>query len=405
VIYRKCLDSAIRSGRIGAIVSGVSTPGKAPTGGPRGVLVLAIPVALVLLTLAHGFPLLALHAHMLGIPEIALRLVAVTLVASVAGSVGVLLLRRPLWGTAFALVLVVFLSFATFAGCLSNAPWWLEIFSHFRLQYGAGLLLGVVYFSVSRKSFAALAAAVVASVNLYFAAPQLLARPTVHAGSGRTLRLATANLHKRNEDAAKVLDFVRQEAPDVLFFEEFTSEWQSKLRSLDGAYPHAIFAPQEGGVAGVAVLSRLPLRSRETLLLAGEGFPSIEVEVEVAGRTLRLLAVHPPAPRNARLFRIRNRIYAALSEIARESSEPVVVAGDFNSTPWAYSFRRLLEDGGLEDTSEGRGFQWSWPAGFWPLAIPIDHCLVRGVRAVNRHMGSDIGSDHYPLVVDLSFDD
>jgi len=342
---------------------------------------------------------------MLGIPEIALRLVSVALVASVAGSAGLVLHRRPRWGGAFVLVLVVFLSAATLVGCLTNAPWWLEIFAHFRLQYGAGLLLGVVYFSISRKTVSALLAGLVASLNVYFTAPQLFSRPTVHATSGTTLRLATANLHKRNEDAAKVLDFVRRETPDVLFLEEFTPEWESRLHSLDGAYPHAIFAPQEGGVAGVAVLSRLPLRSRETLLLAGEGFPSIEVEVEVAGRTLRLVAVHPPAPRNARLFRIRNRIYAALSEIARESNEPVVVAGDFNSTPWAYSFRRLLEDGGLEDTSEGRGFQWSWPAGFWPLAIPIDHCLVRGLRAVNRHMGSDIGSDHYPLVVDLSFDD
>lgn len=59
----------------------------------------------------------------------------------------------------------------------------------------------------------------------------------------------------------------------------------------------------------------------------------------------------------------------------------------------------------MKDSSEGRGLQWSWPAGFRPLAIPIDHCLTSsGLRIDSRGMGPYIGSDHFPLVVDLEID-
>jgi endonuclease/exonuclease/phosphatase family metal-dependent hydrolase len=52
------------------------------------------------------------------------------------------------------------------------------------------------------------------------------------------------------------------------------------------------------------------------------------------------------------------------------------------------------------------GLQWSWPVGLWPLALPIDHCLVsEKVEVVDRWMGPDVGSDHYPLVVDVRLRD
>ncbi len=48
-------------------------------------------------------------------------------------------------------------------------------------------------------------------------------------------------------------------------------------------------------------------------------------------------------------------------------------------------------------------FQWSWPASFWLLAIPIDHALVsEDVRVLDRRMGPSIGSDHLPIVLDIA---
>lgn len=43
----------------------------------------------------------------------------------------------------------------------------------------------------------------------------------------------------------------------------------------------------------------------------------------------------------------------------------------------------------------------TWPVGFWPLRIPIDHALhSAGVIVRDVRVGPDVGSDHFPLVVE-----
>jgi endonuclease/exonuclease/phosphatase (EEP) superfamily protein YafD len=362
--------------------------------------------ALLLLSpLVRGFALLDLWARILGIPETAFRALAGALLVMIAGSVHILHRRRPETNETLALLVIVTPAVATLLGCLGRFSWWMELYSHFRWQYAAGLFAGALYFLCHRRKRLALATAGLASVNLYIASPQLLVWPGVEAGDGRTIRLAMANLHKRNRDVESVLRFVEREDPDVLVVVEFTPEWNGRLLPLTASYRHSFLLPRDDSF-GIGLFSKHPVLSREVLEYAGEIYPSIAARVEVSGRPLLIVGAHPPAPRDPRVYRYRNRIYAGLAGLARTTRDPLVILGDLNSTPWGSSFRRLIEDGGLGDSSEGRGLQWSWPAGFWPFAIPIDHCLVsRDLRITNRYMGPDIGSDHYPLVVDLALSD
>jgi endonuclease/exonuclease/phosphatase (EEP) superfamily protein YafD len=75
-----------------------------------------------------------------------------------------------------------------------------------------------------------------------------------------------------------------------------------------------------------------------------------------------------------------------------------VLAGDFNTTPWAPGYRALLSTG-LDDDGRTRT---SWPA-FLPFAlIPIDHVLVSPqLQVISKRRGPRLGSDHYPIVVEL----
>ena len=44
----------------------------------------------------------------------------------------------------------------------------------------------------------------------------------------------------------------------------------------------------------------------------------------------------------------------------------------------------------------------TWPSGLILLRIPIDYCLVsEGIGVMDVQVGPDIGSDHFPLIVDL----
>ena len=80
----------------------------------------------------------------------------------------------------------------------------------------------------------------------------------------------------------------------------------------------------------------------------------------------------------------------------------MVLLGDLNCTVWSPYFGRLVRDSGLKDSSRGWGVQPSWPAGNWLLRIPIDHCLHSPeVRVVRRGIGPDVGSDHFPVIVEM----
>jgi endonuclease/exonuclease/phosphatase (EEP) superfamily protein YafD len=67
----------------------------------------------------------------------------------------------------------------------------------------------------------------------------------------------------------------------------------------------------------------------------------------------------------------------------------------------------LLEaEAGLKNAARARGYWPTWPTGFNVVKIPIDHCLVSdGLRVQLFRTGSDIGSDHLPIIVDVSIAD
>ena len=76
--------------------------------------------------------------------------------------------------------------------------------------------------------------------------------------------------------------------------------------------------------------------------------------------------------------------------------------GDLNVSPWSAEFRQLLKDSQLRDSTKGFGLQPTWPTHVRLMQIPIDHLLYSSdIKIIDRRVGPNIGSDHYPLIVDL----
>jgi endonuclease/exonuclease/phosphatase (EEP) superfamily protein YafD len=93
----------------------------------------------------------------------------------------------------------------------------------------------------------------------------------------------------------------------------------------------------------------------------------------------------------------------AIAEWARQQTGSAVVLGDLNATPWSPYFRDLLRDGGLLNLQPGWGTFSTWPAQLPFLRIPLDHCLTTpGVGIVRKEVGSAVGGDHLPLIVDVA---
>ena len=306
--------------------------------------------------------------------------------------------RRRLAGVAVLGLLVT-----AFAAALAPLGWPFELFAHFRWQLGAATLVVVPLAVLAARGW--MAAAALAALLLQFAP---LAWPggdealrAAHGCTGPQVRIASVNLWFRNDDPARVLEWLASRPVDVVVLQEVTAQWQQALDATVTNYPHRTMQPREDPY-GIGVLSRWPIEDLESVDFAKDGLPSLVATLAVSGRRLQVIALHTHWPVVPGLFLARNEGLRLAAARARDSTLPVVLAGDLNLTPYAPAFGRLERDSGLRDALAGRQWRPTWLAGFWPLALPIDHVLVpEDACVVGSSIGPAIGSDHRPVSVTL----
>ncbi|HEY5649843.1 MAG TPA: endonuclease/exonuclease/phosphatase family protein, partial [Acidimicrobiia bacterium] len=126
--------------------------------------------------------------------------------------------------------------------------------------------------------------------------------------------------------------------------------------------------------------------------------------VDMGGNEVRILGSHPLSPSTEDRARLRDAQLGFARDWSAESGGRRIVAGDLNATPWSSSFRRLVANADLVNSQRGYGLELTFPSDASPLVqVPIDHVLHSdGFRVVDRRLGPALGSDHFPVVVDLA---
>lgn len=120
-------------------------------------------------------------------------------------------------------------------------------------------------------------------------------------------------------------------------------------------------------------------------------------------RVVSLVATHPVPPSNEDYFLSRNSQLDGVAEYVRQVGAESIVMGDLNMSMWSPYYRKFIDRAKLRNTRQGFGIQPSWPTNLPILQIPIDHCSITSkLKVSNNRIGKDIGSDHYPLIVDLA---
>ncbi len=240
-----------------------------------------------------------------------------------------------------------------------------------------------------------------ALVNLAFIAP-LYFSGKVHPPDVETtrLRILSINVHSSNREHRKLCEYVRRATPEVAVFFEVNDIWDEQLAQLRKEYPYYKSSPEKGAF-GLAVYSRLPLWDVKFETL-DDGVRAIVAQVSRDSTPFTLVGAHPYPPLSAGMAASRRRQFARLGELVAAQTEPVVLAGDLNVTSWSPLFADLVDKTGLCDSRRGFGVMSSWPTGYCPLGITIDHCLVSpAIEVKRRFVGPDVGSDHLPVIVDL----
>ena len=318
-----------------------------------------------------------------------------TLSSAIKGLAVSLLLKIP----KAAFLYVPILTITSFCG---DVFWMLELTTHFRLQYLALSIFFLPLFAMFKMWRWAGVALLCLLINGAYVLPWYWPANSVQADAGgQKLRLLLSNVLWDNKHHADVIEFVRREKPDLAFFQEVTPRWAKELEALRDELPESRLYPKDDA-GGMAVFSRLPFVRAEQAPLADYNGPAVLAQVNVGGKLVSIISVHPPPPGGKKNFDHRTEILNQTADFVDTFPEPKIVIGDLNTTMWSPYYSRFVERIGLANAREGFGVLPSWPTHLPPLFIPIDHCLVsREIRVADIRTGSRVGSDHLPLIVDL----
>ncbi len=214
------------------------------------------------------------------------------------------------------------------------------------------------------------------------------------ANAVATLTVASQNVNAANADAGAAARALVATKADVVAVEELGTVSEGPSRSvLDAAYPHSTTA------STVGVWSRYELTDVTRLDLGMSWDRTLHATLQAPGGEVSLYVVHLPSVRPG-LEAARNRALAALAAAVRaDTSQRVVVVGDFNAATFDQNMRPLLAEVDDSRRVAGGGFGFSWPAQL-PVTRP-DHVLSKGFTVVSDVVLSQHGSDHRAIFATL----
>lgn len=220
----------------------------------------------------------------------------------------------------------------------------------------------------------------------------------------KRLKLLVCNVYQHNRDARRCLNWIAQYKPHVVILVETDEWWRSQLSSLEKEYPYTVMKPLSN-TYGMILYSRLELIDPQVKYLVEDGVPSIHTKVKLrSGDLFELYCLHPqpPVPQENPRSTERDAELLLIAKQAKKSKLPVIVAGDMNDVAWSYTTDLFMKISGLLDPRRGRGFFNTFHAKHWFFRWPLDHVFCsKHFRLADMKRLPDVGSDHFPIFVDL----
>jgi endonuclease/exonuclease/phosphatase (EEP) superfamily protein YafD len=291
---------------------------------------------------------------------------------------------------------------ATLAGFLGRLWWVFDLFAHFQFQYLLSISI-VIFLLLVLKRFKMSAIFIVCfASNLARVLPYYWPVNSATNHSSSSLRAIALNVNTANEHYELVSKLIREHNPDILVLTEVNAAWIKAMESLRSTYLHQKCMPREDNF-GIALYSKLPFTICNVVELGQAGVPSIDAEFAIQGQTLRVLGTHTLPPIDNAYSWFRNNQIEAVAAYLGSVTGPKILLGDLNMTPWSPYFGALLSTAKLVDSSRGRGLEPTWPTNHvWIGRIPIDFCLVsEEITVTDKKIGANVGSDHFPVIVDF----
>ena len=299
----------------------------------------------------------------------------------------------------------VVVSAAAVAG-FAGAWWWgFDLLSNFRPQYAVvATLLGLALIAGKWRR-TGLVVLLVGLLNAVLVGLLWMSPPDVPVSEDASFTVMSFNVHASNEARAGVFDYIGRTRPDVVFLHETTRLWEEAAVAADLGYE--IYSVGQPGLIFSTMVLAPPGAEFEGFGFATAEPRAVEVVIDVGGRDVKLLGVHPLSPITAERAALRNAQLSWAADWAANSNGAYLVTGDLNATQWSQAWRSLVSATGMVDSTRGFGLQPSFPMDGNPLVrVQIDHLLHSpDLVTLDRRLGPRLGSDHAPLIVRLALTD
>lgn len=294
------------------------------------------------------------------------------------------------------------------AGQLGRWSSWLDVINTIAPLILAGSL-GIMLLVLIRRrragiTITAALIGVVASAERMI--PDLGAESPPAAKAGFAVTIVTHNVRVDNRDPLGTAAALAGSGADILLLQETDGSMAGAIERLAARYPYS--TPCRQARCAMIILSRWPISATRYRIRddAGRqiGPPLIWATIVPPGVPPFTVATHhlpwPLPPRDQYARRI-----ALVRALPGLDARNLILAGDFNLTPWSFAMAEL--DRGLTPLRRATRALPSFPARFGaggralPI-LPIDHVFVGPGWSVERaEQMPATGSDHFPVRVRL----
>ncbi len=207
------------------------------------------------------------------------------------------------------------------------------------------------------------------------------------------LRVAHLNTYVFASSPKPALAFIEGSNADVVSLLEVAPVLKEQLGTISSTYPSI---QQTTGPVPMVLLSRYPLTRAQAwtnrMVLYHVARPQTE------GGAFYVLQLHPMSPASRQAAHHRNALLAALAEALPNLPRPLLLVGDFNTTPWDDALRPLNAS-----IAMAGGWQ-AWLPTFPSVApiTPIDALWAseQWPKATVQRVRVE-GADHLGLVLDF----
>lgn len=227
------------------------------------------------------------------------------------------------------------------------------------------------------------------------------------------VRLFNAYEKNPETDASKIIsEILTDENPDVVFVQEYYKPNKIDFSAFPYKYVHF---KSEKAKLGHAFFSKYPLVNTGAFDFEETYNNTLYADVVKGTDTIRIYNVHLQSlgiiPRVSFLQdsdneKLRKRVskafekqqgqVEAILEHKQKTKHPVIICGDFNNTPFSFSYRKLKD--GMQDAFRERGNGLGTTFKFEKFPMRIDYIFAsEGLEVISFESMEKTFSDHYPV--------